>query len=71
MSVDPVETFVFLPFSKYKSLDVRAKKAEFHDNETQTLKENQSMEEKGQTSADPSLSTSNFEVKKRRKRGLN
>ena len=28
MSVDPVETFVFLPYSKYKALDTRAKKAE-------------------------------------------
>ena len=28
MSVDPVETFVFLPYSKYKALDTRVKKAE-------------------------------------------
>ena len=45
MSTEPVETFVFLPYSKYKALDNRAKKVKSDESSLPVLDEPQPNED--------------------------
>ena len=45
MSTEPVETFVFLPYSKYEALDNRAKKVKSDESSLPVLDESQPNED--------------------------
>ena len=49
MTAEPVETFVFLPYAKYKALDTRAKRVE--QDPTPSIPEGHPSNEEGETSA--------------------
>ena len=49
MAAEPVETFVFLPYAKYKALDTRAKRVE--QDPTPSILEGHPSNEEGETSA--------------------
>ena len=65
MNVDPVETFVFLPYSKYKALDIRAKKVEPCNSGMSALENDPAMEKRGEMSVDLPLPISNPEGEKK------